>query len=203
MHFGGSFCSLYILFQRTNSGSLRRHILKNPKHYPITFFYHAWINVYSGPPIIKKVDYFFNKGDLTVFPTLYLLFSFKTPLSHLFAHISSFGKKSYGTGQDCTDAKTFRLLLSFFPQRLMFHWLAGSVFTMLCQCLKLCLEKNLSKFSISPPLTAIGGGMAILFKVNMKKPEGDNTRLSVGVITWPLPTADFCVLIGLIRQVLF
>ena len=41
---------------------------------------------------------------------------------------------------------------------------------MLCQCLKLCLKKNLSEFSISPPLNVTGDDMEILFKVTMKKP---------------------------------
>ena len=59
--------------------------------------------------------------------------------------------------------------LKFSPWCLVFHWLSDSIFLMLCQCIKLCLEKNLSKFSFSPPFHVTGDGMEILFKVNMKK----------------------------------
>lgn len=117
--------------------------------------------------IIKKVDNFSNREDLTLCPFIFFVLFQKTPKSVIHTSLL-LGRRVMVQGKK--TVKTFRLLFNFFPQDLMFHRLSGSIFTMLCQCLKLCLEKDLSRFSISSPLNVTGGSMEILFKENMKKP---------------------------------
>ena len=124
-------------------------------------------NAYSELSIIKKVDNSFQQRWLCYFHLSYL-FSSRTPISHLFTHISSFGKRVMVQGEFVLMVR-LRGPLKFSPWCLVFHWLPDSIFLMLCQCIKLCLEKNLSKFSILPPLNVTGDGVEILFKVNMKK----------------------------------
>lgn len=127
----------------------------NLKYYPAIVLRTIWTKAYS---LNKECKVFFSSIS-----SLLLRMSFKTPLRHLFTYPSSFGSKVLifffpeahhasvcGSGASaslavrmdllcrtrlCNDTDTFTH--AFHSLGMLPHWLPGSVFLMISQCLKM------------------------------------------------------------------